>query len=291
MYCPKCATQAVEGQRYCRNCGISLGVILDAMENKRQPLDFDALKKDLQQLGANLRAGFEEAKLELHKTQRLARKHRRRQPGFEWVAAPAQETAEAASCVTTSAVAPVTPPVIKVKTGKQANSRRYSLQRAMLSIFGGGAGSFALYHLLNTAANSGLLASIERVIVTETNHPDMVGIAPVMQMLWVLGLVGVAKGFAHLINGIFIAPRPNENEQTFILNQSFNATGKAADSERILDQPAPQAAASFSRAQAEPVGVKPTPTNELDEQWKANFRPSVTEDETVRLGAREHQTE
>jgi hypothetical protein len=271
MFCPKCATQAVEGQRYCRNCGISLGVILDAMENKRQPLDFDALKKDLQQLG---------------------RKHRRRHPGFDWVVPPTQEAiTEAASCATTSAVAPATPPVIKVKTGKQANSRRYSLQRAMLSILGGGGSSVALYYLLNTAANSGLLASIERILVNEVFHrPDIVGIAPVLQMLWILGLAGVAKGFAHLLNGIFFAPRPNENEQTFILNQSFNATGNAAGGERMLDQPAPQAAASFSRAQAEPVGVKPTPTNELDEQWKASFRPSVTEDETVRLGARERQT-
>ena len=63
MYCPKCATQAVPGQRFCRNCGTNLGVILDAVEGKqRGPIDFETLKNDLRELGSNLRAGFEHLK-------------------------------------------------------------------------------------------------------------------------------------------------------------------------------------------------------------------------------------
>jgi hypothetical protein len=106
-------------------------------------------------------------------------------------------------------------------------------------------------------------------------------------MLWVLGLIGVAKGFAHLINGIFFAPRAGEGEQTFVLNQSFNAT----DGEKVIEPPATQATASLGNAAPAAAGVKATPTNEFDESWQANFRPSVTEDETVRLGAHERQAE
>jgi hypothetical protein len=293
MYCPKCASPADEGQRYCRNCGINLGLILDAMEGKRQPLDFEVLKEDLRQLGSNLRAGFEEAKQELRKTQHLGRQQRRRQRhGHEWVAETVKTATDAATSAVNSALAPPAPPVIKVKTGKQPHSRRYSLQQAMLSIFGGASGSAALYYLLGTAANSGLLTSLEHILVSEVfKRPDVVGLAPVLGMLWVLGLMPVAKGFAHLINGIFFAPRAGEGEQTFVLNQSFSAAGSAAGGERTLHSASPEAAGDLGGTRPEPVGVKTTPTNEFEDQWRANFRPSVTEEETARLGSRERQAE
>ncbi len=60
MYCPKCSSQAVEGQRYCRQCGTNLGVILDAMDGKTVTVDFETLKKDLRQLGQSLRSSFED---------------------------------------------------------------------------------------------------------------------------------------------------------------------------------------------------------------------------------------
>jgi hypothetical protein len=297
MYCPNCASPADEGQRYCRKCGINLGLIVDAMEGKRQPLDFEALKEDLRQLGSNLRAGFEEAKQELRKTQQLGRKQRHhRRHGYQRVPETAEVSTDAATSAMNSALAPPPPPVIKVKTGKQPHSRRYSLQQAMLSIFGGASGSAALYYLLGTAAHSGLLTSVEQILVNEVfKRPDLVGLAPVLGMLWVLGLMPVAKGFAHLINGIFFAPRAGEGEQTFVLNQSFSTAGSTAGGtaggERTLQSPSPEVATDFAAARPEPVGAKTTPTNEFEDQWRANFRPSVTEEETVRLGARERQAE
>jgi hypothetical protein len=295
MYCPNCASPADEGQRYCRKCGINLGLILDAMEGKRQPLDFEALKEDLRQLGSNLRAGFEEAKQELRKTQQLGRKQRQhRRHGYQRVPETAEVATDAAASAVNSALAPPPPPVIKVKTGKQPHSRRYSLQQAMLSIFGGASGSAALYYLLGTAAHSGLLTSVEQILVNEVFKRPDVGLAPVLGMLWVLGLMPVAKGFAHLINGIFFAPRAGEGEQTFVLNQSFNTVGSTAGGavggERTLPS-ATEGAADFGGTRPEPVGVKTTPTNEFEDQWRANFRPSVTEEETVRLGQRQRQAE
>ena len=42
MFCPKCASAVVAGQRFCRNCGLKLDVIVDAIEGKsRAPFDFD----------------------------------------------------------------------------------------------------------------------------------------------------------------------------------------------------------------------------------------------------------
>src|SRR5262249_5725927 len=71
MFCPKCASPTVHGQHFCRNCGTNLRVIMDAIEGKRSPLDFETLKRDLRDLGSSLRTGFEEASAAIKNTKRL----------------------------------------------------------------------------------------------------------------------------------------------------------------------------------------------------------------------------
>jgi hypothetical protein len=250
---------------------MNLGVILDAMEDKRTPLDFESLKEDLRKLGAGLRvgfeearAGFEEARQNIKRTQRFAassptvpeaestpearikarRKKRRKEEELSCsVGAPAQ-------------------PEIKIKEKYRPRSRQYSLQQAMLSIFGGGAGSLVLYNLLNTAGSSGLLASLERTLIEHNPQlSGITGLAPVFQLLWLLGLIPVAKGVAHLINGIFFAPKPT-----------------SAASEPIAPQPI---------YTPEPPSLATPSTNEFEPDLKAGFRPSITEDPTAQFVPRE----
>src|SRR5438105_1260986 len=132
MYCPKCASTAVPGQRYCRACGANLGAIWDAVEGKRGQLDFETLKSDLRELGVNLRAGFEQAKENFNKhTNRL--NHPPRPPGW----APAQGQVP---------VSNTTPPEVTrelrrmikdlrrmIWKVKAANTRKHSLQQGVLA--------------------------------------------------------------------------------------------------------------------------------------------------------------
>ena len=270
MFCPKCASQAEEGQRFCRNCGTNLGAIVDAMEGKRTPVDYDALKEDLRQLGSSLRAGFEEAKQGIKKTQQLKRKHRHRQG---WNLATLGEMGA-------NVAGPATPvaaiPPIQIKPRRTPSSRRYSLQQAMLSIFGGGASMAVFYQILNTAAGSGLLSSLERIITQEwLHHPEIVGVAPVLQMLWLMGLLPVAKGVAHLLNGIFFAARPSDFSLNYVPAPAFSQTVTGT---QAAEQPTIPAAINFS-----PEPKTTIPTNDLEEQWPADFRPSITEESTVPL--------
>ena len=39
------------------------------------------------------------------------------------------------------------------------------------------------------------------------------GLVPVIRMLWLLGLIPVARGVAHLLNGIFFAPKPEKEPE------------------------------------------------------------------------------
>ena len=68
--------------------------------------------------------------------------------------------------------------------------------------------SGVLYYFCNEAANSGLAASIVNSIPAVHPQLQLTGVEPVFRTLWMFGLLGVAKGAAHLLNGIFFAPKP-----------------------------------------------------------------------------------
>jgi hypothetical protein len=249
MYCPRCASTAVAGQRFCRNCGTNLGLIFDAIDDRRGPIDFESLKSDLRDLGASLRAGFEEARQNFtgpRGTQRL-------------------QTPPAPAVAPLAPIAPSAVEPLKIKQVRGGSTRRRSLQQATLSIFSGGALTAVLYHLFQTAGQSGLLASIERALQREAAFADFTGIAPVLSLLWLIGLLPLAKGAAYLINGIFFPDRPEP---------AVDLDGLRA----ALAVPAPAQSAAYA------APVRATTTNDLEPEPAP---PSVTEEETIRFGSRE----
>src|SRR5262249_48498100 len=194
MFCPKCASPTVEGQHFCRNCGTNLRVILDAIEGKPGPLDFETLKRDLRDLGSSLRSGFEEASATIKNTKRL---DQRKVPYGQQpqVILPdfSKELKKA------------------VRKVNAADSRKLSLQKGTISIFGGSAFIYVWLHVIEAATRSELITNLEQIIMQA--DPQMGGIhlepfASLIQMLWLLGLIPVAKGVAYLINAIFFAPKP-----------------------------------------------------------------------------------
>lgn len=267
MYCPKCAAQAVPNQRFCRSCGTNLGVILDAIDGKQPgPIDFEALKNNLRELGANLRVGFEQAQASFKNTKRLDQTPvTPNQPGN--FPPPQVVMADMARDLKASIKFEIGKGLNKVRT---ANSRKHSLQQATLSILGGGAWMVIWQKLLDEAFGSGLLNSLETLILQKTRW-EVVGLVPIFRMLWLLGLIPVAKGVAHLINGIFFAPKPEEPEP---------------------DEPAfPQPEFYYPSQYAAPVSAVPPAshiasptTNELNQKTAAPVQASVTEEATLRFG-------
>jgi hypothetical protein len=221
---------------------------VDAVEGRaRGPLDFENLKRDLRDLGSNLRAGFEEAHSAIKKTKRLDKNPAPPAPVVQPVL-PADWARELNKVVT------------KVRA---AHARKYSLQKATLSIFGGGAWMAVLFYLLEAATNSGLLSNLETIILEKTETP-IFGLVPVIQMLWLLGLIPVARGVAHLINGIFFAPKIE----------------KAAQEQASFTPNYVQAAPAYVSA------VTPPATNELENERNPQPQSSVTEDATLRFEAK-----
>jgi hypothetical protein len=252
MYCPKCANQIAENQNYCRNCGLKLHLIVDAMQEKppRGHFDFETLKRDLRDLGVSLKAGFEEAHIAIKNTRKL----NKNAPPQGW----SREVNEALKHHIDKAL----------KKAKAAHSRKYSFQQAALSIFGGGAIMAVWYYVLEAAANSNLLQSLELIIMNKTESP-ITGLAQVIQMLWLLGLIPVARGVAHLINGIFFAPKPEKEPEP----QIGLAPDIAPDSPQNYIQSNP----TYVSAVADPA------TNNLESERTPQPQISVTDDPTLRF--------
>lgn len=270
MYCPKCAAEAVPGQRFCRNCGTNLGLILDAIENKpRGPIDFETLKNDLRELGSNLRAGFEQASASWKGTKRFDTPAASQPPGG--VSPQNAMAAEIAQELHKSIRRDVDLEIGKgLRKVRVANSRKYSLQQATLSLFGGGAMMATWYYILDAATKSDFFASIEQTIFEQTGS-QIHGLAAIFRVFWLLGLIPLARGVAHLLNSIFFAPKQEPPQ--------------------VMEIPAyqPQPYGQFT-PYASPVSAVPpashianNTTNELNEKVGAVPQPSVTEESTLRF--------
>lgn len=264
MFCPRCANQIAENQNYCRNCGLKLHLIVDAMQEKplRGHFDFETLKGDLRDLGSSLRAGLEEAHSAIKNTRKLNKPP-----------APHDKARELSKAVSSHEFNEVIKHHIgkALKKVKAAHSRKYSFQQATLSIFGGGAMMAVWYYVLEAADGSGLLQNLETIILDNTGT-FITGLVPVIRMLWMLGLIPVARGVAHLINGIFFAPKLEKELEPQI---GFTPDFAPDPAQNTIQSPPAYVSA-----------VANSETNSLDDERTPQPQIGVTEDPTLRLEAK-----
>jgi zinc-ribbon domain len=264
MFCPRCSYKIADNQNYCRNCGIKLDVIVDAMRDKsRGQFDFEILKRDLRDLGSSLRAGWEEA----HNSIKNTRKLNKKAPPQDW-------SHEISKAVWSHEVNEVLKHHINraLKKVKAAHTRKHSFQQATLSILGGGAMMAVWYFLLETAVDSELLQTLQTIILNQTGtYINIDGLTHLIRMLWMLGLIPVARGVGHLINGIFFAPKPEKEPQPGFVPDFAPAPAQPNA------QPQPAQPAYVSAADD-------TATNSLGKE--STPQTSVNEDQTLRFEAK-----
>jgi hypothetical protein len=260
MFCPRCSNQIAENQNYCRNCGLNVGVIVDAMQDKpRGRFDFDPVVRGLHDLGSSLRAGWEEAHNSIKNTRRLNKNAQKQDLSREVRKAVwSREVSELLKHHIDKAL----------KKANAAHPRKRSFQQATLSIFSGGAMMAVWYYVLEAVANSGLLQNLQMIILNQTGtYINIDGLITLIRMLWLLGLIPAARGVAHLINGIFFAPGQEKELQT----------GLAPDFAPAPAQHNIQPPPDYVSAVDDPA------TNGLDSEPSPQI--SVTDDPTLRFEA------
>jgi zinc-ribbon domain len=166
MYCPKCGSKAIDGQRFCKACGTNLELVSDALEGGEDTLgqlriDIEALKTGAMNFGKNFRPMHAE---QIHSS--IKEKSERLPKPKEWL----------------------------------SYSRQHNLKNGLISLFGGAGFGVVLYYLSEVAINEGMIRSIE-----EAAEGHIHGLEPMARLIWLFALIPVLKGLAQIIYGALFA--------------------------------------------------------------------------------------
>lgn len=177
MFCPKCGSEALESQRFCKSCGTNLQVVSDAIGKGEDTLgqlriDVDSLKRHAMDVARSFKAGMsslsgnDETHDQSWELKREEAKQKKAHKPKEWL----------------------------------RYSWQHNLRDGLISLFSGvGLGVF-LYYMSRVAINEGVLRSIE-----EIPNVQIRGLEPLVRIIWLVALIPVLKGLAQIIYGAFFA--------------------------------------------------------------------------------------
>lgn len=185
MFCPKCGSQTVEGQRFCKACGTNIQLINDAIRSGDSPqgpfgIDVDALKKNAMDFaqswktgwsgvanGKDWHQGVRDSAREIREIKRKAKEEVRRQN-------------------------------LPKPREYMSYSWQHNLRNGLVSLFWGTGLGIVLYYLGRTMVDDGLIKQLE-----ESSRGHVQGLEPVVRMIWLIALLPVLKGLARIIYAAF----------------------------------------------------------------------------------------
>ena len=185
MFCPKCGSQTVEGQRFCKACGTNVQLINDALrsgDSSQAPfgIDVESLKKNAIEFAQSWKTGWsgvaggKDWHQKAHESAREIREIRRK----------AKEEARRQN--------------LPKPREYMSYSWQHNLRNGLVSLFWGGGLGILLYYLGRTVIDGGLIRQLE-----ESSQGHVQGLDPLVRMLWLIALLPVLKGLARIIYAAF----------------------------------------------------------------------------------------
>jgi hypothetical protein len=183
MFCPKCGSQTVEGQRFCKTCGTNVQLISDAIKGggPQAPfgIDVEALTRNAKEFAESWKRNWnpkvvgvkiDQQRVDSIRARREARRRERDEARRQNLPKPREY---------------------------MSYSWQHNLRSGLVSLFWGSGLGIILYYLGRTLLDNGLIQQIEAT----GNHIQ--GLEPLVRMIWLIALLPVLKGLARIIYAAF----------------------------------------------------------------------------------------
>jgi hypothetical protein len=192
MFCPKCGGESLETQRFCKACGTNLQLINNALSGGDSPqgpfgIDVEALAKNARDFAQSWKTSWSGAHLKV---------------GVNDLHGPRSDEAREERRITREIKKQAREEARRQNLPKPKEYMSYSwqhnLRNGLVSLFWGTGLGIVLYYLSQNAIDAGLIGHIE-----EQSRGHVQGLEPVVRMIWLIALLPVLKGLAHIIYAAF----------------------------------------------------------------------------------------
>jgi zinc-ribbon domain len=266
MYCPKCGTEAVEGQRFCKACGTNLQLIINVIEGGRKgpgPWQFDPeeLKRNVTDFVDSWKKGFPHehaqkwkydfAAFQKGRPFRQAERERRRRVKDE-----------------------VRRRNLPLPSQWMKYSRQHNFKEGLISLFSGAGLSFVFFKAGQEILNSGVIHEIPRI-----TDPQVHSLEVLARIFWLFMLIPVLKGFGQVLYATFFAESLRTLTERFTipadeLNAEDRMTAPAAERNTAPQAAANAATRDFERLDEPPPSVTENTTKFFEEAGAPRRRES-----------------
>ena len=180
MYCPQCGSDASSGVQYCRSCGANLKVI-----GKAVALSEAIARSDRGPL-PKIREMVKSLKVD-HVTEEVSRALDKMNNEIARISPESK---------------PIGQPWIRFGSKKTpAEKREQHISKGLVSLFSGAGLTIFLYYL-----SAALVLKLPPDVVAQIPFE----IAPVVKVIWLLGLIPSLSGLGHIAAGLLIRPQRSE---------------------------------------------------------------------------------
>ena len=204
MFCPQCGTESSAELHYCRSCGANLKVIGKAVSLSEAIARSDGVPAKIKEMVKNLKVErvTEEVSRALETMNReIVRSAQDPTPSKPWWLEAKLEA--------------------KKKTAEQRRERH--LTKGTIKFFWGGGLTIFLYFLAHA-----LVLKLPPDVIARVPFE----IDPVVQVIWLLGLIPMLSGVGHIIAGLTVRPDParqieSPGQQPLTIDPPFTAQNQS----------------------------------------------------------------
>src|SRR5712692_400273 len=186
MFCPKCGSESLETQRFCKACGTNLQLINDALRTGDTPqgpfgIDVDALAKNAKDFAQSWKTSWSGGGDEKN------RHNQQRVVGLRITREMRKQAREEARRQN-----------LPKPKEYMSYSWQHNLRNGLVSLLWGTGLGIVLYYLGRTAIDDGFIRNLE-----ETSRGHVQGLEPLVRLIWLIALLPVLKGLAKIIYAAF----------------------------------------------------------------------------------------